>query len=300
MPVAPVIALSHGGGPLPILGDKNHESIVYSLKNRVPKILGLGTPSAPRAIVLVTAHWSTAVPTVSSAARHDLYYDYSGFPSESYALKYPAPGDPPIAREIKSLLDAHGLRARLAPSRGWDHGVFIPMLLVNPAADVPIHRPGLRPRVRGPRAPPAHRRRPRPPAPPQHCHHRLGLRLAAQLCRHARPALRRHRLCARLQGPLRRVERRPDRGRDRRGQRRPLDRAPGLAHPAARESDAPAARGGALYAAARVCRRRGGRREGRRVQGRLLGRRHTHLLLGRAAGGLTLTLWRRMFSCADF
>ncbi|EXU96328.1 aromatic ring-opening dioxygenase, LigB subunit [Metarhizium robertsii] len=138
MPVAPVIALSHGGGPLPILGDKNHESIVYSLKNRVPKILGLGTPSAPRAIVLVTAHWSTAVPTVSSAARHDLYYDYSGFPSESYALKYPAPGDPPIAREIKSLLDAHGLRARLDPSRGWDHGVFIPMLLVNPAADVPI------------------------------------------------------------------------------------------------------------------------------------------------------------------
>ncbi|KAK8927793.1 4,5-DOPA dioxygenase extradiol [Metarhizium anisopliae] len=138
MPVAPVIALSHGGGPLPILGDKNHESIVYSLKNRVPKILGLGTPSAPRAIVLVTAHWSTAVPTVSSAARHDLYYDYSGFPSESYALKYPAPGDPPIAREIKALLDADGLRARLDPNRGWDHGVFIPMLLVNPAADVPI------------------------------------------------------------------------------------------------------------------------------------------------------------------
>ncbi|KID74997.1 Extradiol ring-cleavage dioxygenase [Metarhizium brunneum] len=138
MPVAPVIALSHGGGPLPILGDKNHESIVYSLKNCVPKILGLGTPSAPRAIVLVTAHWSTAVPTVSSAARHDLYYDYSGFPSESYALKYPAPGDPPVAREIKSLLDAHGLRARLDPNRGWDHGVFIPMLLVNPAADVPI------------------------------------------------------------------------------------------------------------------------------------------------------------------
>ncbi|KHN97552.1 Extradiol ring-cleavage dioxygenase, class III enzyme, subunit B [Metarhizium album ARSEF 1941] len=138
MPVAPVIALSHGGGPLPVLGDEDHESIIYSLRNRIPKILGLGTPSGPRAIVLVTAHWSTDVPTVSSSAHHDLYYDYYGFPAESYSLKYPASGDAEVAREIKSLLDAEGLAGKLDPKRGWDHGVFIPMLLINPAADVPI------------------------------------------------------------------------------------------------------------------------------------------------------------------
>ncbi|TWU71440.1 hypothetical protein ED733_002870 [Metarhizium rileyi] len=137
-PVAPVIALSHGGGPLPVLGDKNHESIVNSLKNRVPKILRLGTPLAPRAIVLVTAHWSTSEPTISSSDHHDLYYDYYGFPSESYSLQYAASGDPLLAREIKSLLDAQGLTGRLDPKRGWDHGVFIPMLLINPAADIPI------------------------------------------------------------------------------------------------------------------------------------------------------------------
>ncbi|KAG6182516.1 hypothetical protein E4U10_006998, partial [Claviceps purpurea] len=56
MPVAPVIALSHGGGPLPLLGDKNHDAIVSSLRNKVPQILRLGTPSAPKAMVLVTAH----------------------------------------------------------------------------------------------------------------------------------------------------------------------------------------------------------------------------------------------------
>ncbi|KAG5985210.1 hypothetical protein E4U55_000455 [Claviceps digitariae] len=139
MTVAPVIALSHGGGPLPLLGDKSHEAIVSSLRNRVPQILRLGTPSAPRAIVLITAHWSTDVPTISSSAHHDLYYDYYGFPPESYTIKYPAKGDPALASEIKHLLEQEAqLPARLDPSRGWDHGVFVPLLLVNPKADIPI------------------------------------------------------------------------------------------------------------------------------------------------------------------
>jgi aromatic ring-opening dioxygenase catalytic subunit (LigB family) len=123
---------------MPLLGDKNHESIVYSLKNRVPKILGLGTPSAPRAIVLVTAHWSTPKPTISSSDNHALYYDYYGFPPETYELKYPAAGDAQLAQEIKSVFEDQGLGGSLDPKRGWDHGVFIPMLLINPAANVPI------------------------------------------------------------------------------------------------------------------------------------------------------------------
>ncbi|KAG5985886.1 hypothetical protein E4U54_005746, partial [Claviceps lovelessii] len=116
----------------------SHEAIVNSLRNRVPKILRLGTPSAPRAIVLVTAHWSTDVPTISSAAHHDLYYDYYGFPPECYKVKYPAKGDPAIASEVKRTLEQDGLSARLDPSRGWDHGVFVPLSLVNPQADIPI------------------------------------------------------------------------------------------------------------------------------------------------------------------
>lgn len=123
---------------MPLLGDKNHESIVYSLKNRVPKILRLGTPSAPRAIVLVTAHWTTSQPTISSSQHHDLYYDYYNFPPEAYTIKYPAPGSPSIAEEVKALLKEQGLEAKLDPQRGWDHGVFVPMTLVNPIADIPI------------------------------------------------------------------------------------------------------------------------------------------------------------------
>ncbi|POR34275.1 4,5-DOPA dioxygenase extradiol [Tolypocladium paradoxum] len=138
MTVAPVIALSHGGGPLPILGDPNHKSIIYSLRNRVPKILGLGSPSQPRAIVLVTAHWTTELPTISSGQSHDLLYDYYNFPEEAYSLKYPAPGAPGLARTIRAAFEEAGLRPQLDGERGWDHGVFVPLTLVNPKADIPV------------------------------------------------------------------------------------------------------------------------------------------------------------------
>ncbi|KAM0280545.1 hypothetical protein ACHAQH_003990 [Verticillium albo-atrum] len=135
---APVICISHGGGPMPVLGDPGHKDIVASLTKRVPKLLRLNTPEAPRAIVVVTAHWSTKTPTISSATHHDLYYDYGGFPREAYSLKYPAPGSPDVAEEVRQALAQQGLNPVLDAKRGWDHGVFIPFLLINPAADIPI------------------------------------------------------------------------------------------------------------------------------------------------------------------
>ena len=115
---AAVISLSHGGGPLPLLGDPNHKDIVRSLKNRVPKILRLGTPDAPRAIIVVTAHWSTTTPTISNAEKHPLYYDYGGFPPESYKLKYDAPGSPSVAQEVYQELSAAGLKPKMDAKRG--------------------------------------------------------------------------------------------------------------------------------------------------------------------------------------
>lgn len=123
---------------MPVLGDPMHASIVKSLKKRVPEILKLGTPEAPRAIVVVTAHWSEAQPSISSGGAHSLYYDYGGFPKETYQLKYPAPGSPEVAGEVKKALEDVGLKPVLNEKRGWDHGVFIPFMLINPAADVPI------------------------------------------------------------------------------------------------------------------------------------------------------------------
>lgn len=134
-----VIALSHGGGPMPLMGDPKHANLIRSMKERVPKILKLDSPSEkPRAILVVTAHWSEAHPTISSAASHKMYYDYSGFPPAAYELSYGAAGSPDVAKEVYAAFEAEGLNPQMDPDRGWDHGVFVPMTLIHPEADVPI------------------------------------------------------------------------------------------------------------------------------------------------------------------
>lgn len=124
---------------MPLLGDPGHKDITASLKNRIPKLLDLNGPNKPRAIILITAHWTTPTPQITCATNPSLLFDYSGFPKESYELEYPAKGDAEIAKEVKNLLEKEGLKGvGLDAKRGWDHGVFVPMLLINPKANVPI------------------------------------------------------------------------------------------------------------------------------------------------------------------
>ncbi|KAH7389821.1 Extradiol ring-cleavage dioxygenase, class III enzyme, subunit B [Pyrenochaeta sp. MPI-SDFR-AT-0127] len=136
--LAPVISLSHGGGPMPILGDPSHAAITESLKTKVPRILKLGTPEQPKAIVLVTAHWSTNKVTISSGSKHKLLYDYYGFPPEAYQLKHDAPGSPEVAGLVEKALQEAGVKCEKDAERDWDHGVFIPMMLIDPKASIPI------------------------------------------------------------------------------------------------------------------------------------------------------------------
>ena len=65
-------------------------------------------------------------------------YDYHGFPEESYSIRYDAPGSPQLAQRIQGLLQSAGLSCALEPERGWDHGVFVPLKLLYPAADIPV------------------------------------------------------------------------------------------------------------------------------------------------------------------
>ena len=125
-------------GPLPLLDDRKHDELVKSFRERVPAVLGLDSAEQPRAIVVVSAHWQTEVATVSSAAAPGLVFDYNGFPPEAYAFKYPAKGDPGLAHEIKQAFEEEELAVVLDSDRGWDHGMFVPMTLVRPAADIPI------------------------------------------------------------------------------------------------------------------------------------------------------------------
>jgi len=136
--LAPVISLSHGGGPMPLLDDPSHAAITKSLQTKVPKILKLGTPDAPKAIVLITAHWSTSKVTVSSGAKHSLLYDYYNFPPEAYKIKHDAPGSPEVAALVEQALQDAGLACKKDAQRQWDHGVFVPMKLIDPSATIPI------------------------------------------------------------------------------------------------------------------------------------------------------------------
>lgn len=130
-PLAPALYIPHGGGPLPLLGDPSHASLNTYLRSALADI------PKPRAIVVVSAHWEAPVATITSGATPSLIYDYYGFPPESYSLRYPAPGAPALAQRIESLLHAAGIPARQDDQRGFDHGMFVPLTLMVPAADIP-------------------------------------------------------------------------------------------------------------------------------------------------------------------
>lgn len=126
-----VVFLSHGGGPLPLLGHDGHVEMVGCLKKIASQI------KKPSAIIVISAHWEEDAVSVTSGALPSLIYDYYGFPEESYHIEYPCPGNPALAGHIHSLLGKAGIRAVLDEQRGVDHGVFVPLKIMYPDADIP-------------------------------------------------------------------------------------------------------------------------------------------------------------------
>ena len=96
------------------------------------------TQPVPRAIIVVSAHWDTPVPTLGFAERPETIHDFWGFPEALYALRYPATGCPEAAREIADSLRAAGLPVAEDHGRGLDHGAWVPLRLMFPDADVPV------------------------------------------------------------------------------------------------------------------------------------------------------------------
>jgi 4,5-DOPA dioxygenase extradiol len=100
----------------------------------------------PRAIVVVSAHWTTAVPTVGLAPQLETIHDFSGFPAALYAICYPATGCPEAAREVARALADAGLPVALDAERGLDHGAWVPLRFMFPDADVPVIPLSIQPR----------------------------------------------------------------------------------------------------------------------------------------------------------
>src|SRR5690606_7776586 len=135
-PRMPVIFLPHGGGPWPfvdVFGGPDAWASLLAYLQALPDTL----PAPPRAVVIVSAHWEESRPTVMSAARPPMLYDYYGFPPESYTIQWPAPGEPALAARVRALLDAAGIESGEDAERGFDHGTFVPMKVAWPDADVP-------------------------------------------------------------------------------------------------------------------------------------------------------------------
>ncbi len=127
----PVLYLPHGGGPLPLLGDPSHAPLSLFLEG-IGKRLG-----DPAAILIISAHWEEKHPTLTSGGHPSLIYDYYGFPEESYRIKYPALGSPELSTRTAELLVSAGFECRENPERGFDHGMFVPLKLIFPNANIP-------------------------------------------------------------------------------------------------------------------------------------------------------------------
>jgi aromatic ring-opening dioxygenase catalytic subunit (LigB family) len=139
----PVVFIPHGGGPWPFveLGLPPHE--VEALAAYLRSVRDV-PPRRPRALLVVSAHWEEPVPTVQTAAHPPILYDYYGFPPESYAITWPAPGAPWLSGRVRDLLDAAGWPTSSDAERGFDHGTFIPLKLTYPDADIPAVQLSLR------------------------------------------------------------------------------------------------------------------------------------------------------------
>lgn len=136
----PTWFIPHGGGPCFFMDWRlmGGPADTWDKTAAWLRSLAASLPTKPKAIVVISGHWEEDAFTASTAVHPSMIYDYTGFPPHTYQLKYPAPGAPKVAERIVELLKAAGLPAKTDSSRGFDHGVFIPFLLIFPDADIPV------------------------------------------------------------------------------------------------------------------------------------------------------------------
>ena len=131
----PSLFIPHGGGPCFFMDDPN--GLWTELRDFLQAIPGT-LPAPPKAILLVSGHWETEGFAFTAGVHPPLIYDYYNFPPHTYELRFDAPGAPSLAARAAGLLEDAGLKASTDPERGFDHGVFIPLKVAWPEAEVPI------------------------------------------------------------------------------------------------------------------------------------------------------------------
>jgi len=131
----PSLFLSHGAPTLP-LTDTPARDFLKQIGSQL---------DAPKAILVASAHWETAQPTVNAVESNETIHDFFGFPRPLYELRYDAPGSPELAGRVAELLQAAGFACNIERRRGLDHGAWVPLLLMYPQADIPVLQLSIQP-----------------------------------------------------------------------------------------------------------------------------------------------------------
>ena len=135
----PTLFISHGGGPWPFVDMLQlAPQPVWDRLEAYLRGIDRTLPTRPKAVLVVSGHWEEDVPTVCTCANPPMLYDYYGFPEHTYRLDYPAPGSRDLAARTRLLLAETGMTVGEDAARGFDHGVFVPFMLMYPEADMPI------------------------------------------------------------------------------------------------------------------------------------------------------------------
>ena len=136
--ILPVCYLPHGGGPWNVMMDDFGPDSGYGELAGWLRDFGARFRDRAKALLVISAHWEEARPTVHFGAKPGMLYDYGGFPDYTYKLSWPAPGAPEPAARVESLLEAAGIKTARETERGYDHGTFVPMMVAFPEAKLPV------------------------------------------------------------------------------------------------------------------------------------------------------------------
>ena len=134
----PAIFIPHGGGPCFFMDWTWGPADTWQPTQHFLERLAATLPDTPKAILVVSGHWEEPAFTASAAPAPQLIFDYSGFPEHTYRLTWPAPGSPELAARVAGMLTLAGLPSALSPTRGFDHGVFVPLKVAFPQAQIPV------------------------------------------------------------------------------------------------------------------------------------------------------------------
>jgi len=133
MHTMPSLYLPHGAPDLTLT-----DHVAKRFMQDLTEVLKSASGATPKGIVVVSAHWQTTVPTITTGSDPETIYDFYGFPKQLYSIVYPAKTSPWLIESIRQVFERSDFPLMEDPDRGFDHGAWTPLRLMWPQADVPV------------------------------------------------------------------------------------------------------------------------------------------------------------------